>query len=83
MTDPTQIAAKLSKAQREAVLWLPADGMIKFIDRPGLSQALNAVGTRKLIKRFVPSRLNQRIEWSLTPLGREVRAILVGKEGVR
>jgi hypothetical protein len=78
---PDQLAAKLSKAQREAVLWLGIDRDDFERFPAGMEEAaLSMVGMKevRLILRIYHGDCD---EYRLTPLGQSVRsALMVGRE---
>lgn len=89
---PAEIAARLTPAQRRALLWLPADG--RWVSRihlslahgprsmPGASTAPPLLALLKV--GSVEANPTSAVEdWRLTPLGAEVRAILAAQEAER
>lgn len=86
------LAAALTPAQREALLWLPADGSERVTDRKvkgdrRLETPLYGLG-RKAVTPGVDAILvrcghewntSGRTKWTITPLGLTVRAILAAE----
>jgi hypothetical protein len=82
--DPAKLAAKLAQHHRWALLWLPADGAARSEAPYQLAPAqLTAPGAplQGLFDHVVRVSLSDGTEteveaWRLTPLGREVRALV-------
>lgn len=81
---PDQIAAKLSKAQREALSWFGAAGSrrsrLTGDGRVSVRiETCHRLSSQGLLSAVIGSA---GYDWSLTPLGQSVRAILAEREGV-
>lgn len=78
MTDPKQIAASLSEAQKRALLHENAGGTAYAW---ASISTLESMWKRGLLDRFIYSTPHL-ITWPLTPLGLAVRDILKEQSGV-
>jgi hypothetical protein len=77
---PEQIAARLSPAQKRAIMWLPADGSAAGSLWRGAALAGVAAFKDPQILVTWPNVAPKRYAPALTPLGLAVRAVLA-KEG--
>lgn len=79
MSDAERIAARLSPAQRKALLWLPADGSVRErvlrTGAPTLDQILSMIYHKRHRGPLIGTGRGHK-HYCLTPLGREVRAVL-------
>lgn len=82
MADPAEIARSLTKAQKKALLWLPADGSER-IEVKWVSRRLNSIGidTNGVVDARAVYRTRWTRAWRLAPLGLAVRAALEAEGG--
>ena len=84
---PAEIAARLTEAQKRALLWLPGDGSERRTaeasdcDCYRFWQAFRKLALLGVVHRRPLRKWPTPIMWSLTPLGREVRAIIEKEDG--
>lgn len=83
-----EVIARLTLAQRRALLWLPADGSWKAQERGQHQVSLWAMILKHFgdperaacwsvaLVRNMATSAASAMQWRLTPLGREVRAML-------
>ena len=85
------VADGLTEPQRKALLWLPADGAEKALDKtPRLLTCLYGLKGREVIPGVEATLAGSRRSglgfsspelWSLTKLGQKVRAVIEVKQG--
>lgn len=78
---PEQIAARMTKAQRRAILWLPKDGKQRcwcLRDQTDFRPGIEGISfeLRKIARGSFDATW-----WRLTPLGAAVRAVVAKEDG--
>lgn len=82
MADPTlpaAIGSRLTPRQREALLWLPADGTWKLQEKGKGGQSMISLIYQMIVtETYEPTgpRGGYRGSYRLTPLGRRIRAVV-------